>query len=72
MQSTRMSEPSGLLAKLASKNKASKVQMHVELPEQVLTELKAVIPRMGYSSISEFIREMARRTIRGETFERHQ
>jgi hypothetical protein len=47
-----MSEPSALLAKLASKSKASKVQMHVELAEQLLRELKTVLPSLGCSSIS--------------------
>jgi len=73
MQSTRMSEPSALLVNLdSSKSKARKVQMHVELSEQLLRELKEVLPRLGYSSISEFVREKARKTIRENAFEKHQ
>ena len=46
--------------------------MHVELPEQLLRELKTILPSLGYSSISEFVREMARRTTRENASEKRQ
>jgi metal-responsive CopG/Arc/MetJ family transcriptional regulator len=62
-----MSEASTSLVNLSSRSKGRKVQIHVELPEQLLKELKDVLPRLGYSTLSEFVREMARNAVREHT-----
>jgi hypothetical protein len=64
---SRMGEASASLVNLSSRSKGGRVQIHVEFPEQLLKELKEVLPRLGYSTLSEFVRDMARKAIREHT-----
>jgi Arc/MetJ-type ribon-helix-helix transcriptional regulator len=51
------------MGKLAA-NRSKKVQAHFELPEDQWENFLAILPSLGYSSASEFLREKVREALK--------
>jgi len=49
---------------IGTANRSSKTQAHFELPEDQWKNFLAILPSLGYSSASEFLREKVREAIK--------